>query len=64
MFSDSVDGLLVSGNLSRDDLVMTVGNSSDNETEMGHQGNRSLPVRTSVNSVLTGEEDIVCLEVG
>ena len=53
----------MSGDLSKDDLVMTVGNSSDDETKMGHRGNRSLPVRTSVNSVLTGEEDIVCLEV-
>ena len=58
MSSDSVDGL-VSGDLSKDDSVMTVGNSSDDETEMGCRGNRSLPVRTSVNSVLTGEEDIV-----
>ena len=36
IFSDSVDGLLVSGDLSRDDSVMMVGNSSDDETEMGH----------------------------
>ena len=35
IFSDSVDGLLVSGDLSRDDSVMTVGNSSEEEVEMG-----------------------------
>ena len=58
-FSDSIDGLRVSNDWRREDSVITVGNSSDNETEMGCQGNRSLPVRTSVNSVLTGEEDIV-----
>jgi hypothetical protein len=62
-FSDSVDGLRVSDDWRREDSVITVGNSSDDETEMGCRGIRSLPVRTSVNSVLIGEEDIVFLEV-
>ena len=62
-FSGSVDGLLVSGDWRREDLVITVGNSSEEEIEMRHGGSRSLPVRTSVNSVLTGEEDIVCSKV-
>ena len=62
-FSDSVGGLLVSGDGRREDSVITVENSSEEEIEIGRGGSRSLPVRTSVNSVLTGEEDILFLRV-
>jgi hypothetical protein len=61
-FSDSVDGLLVLGESRREDSVITVGNSSEEEIEMGRGGSRSTPVRTSVNSVFTGEEDIFIFE--
>lgn len=42
---------------------MTVGNSSEEEIEIGRGGSKSLPVRISVNSFFTGEEDMMFEEM-